>query len=530
MAVLRQIATAVVVASAAVLLALLGFRPSDQPRRHDLVRGENGTVLFLGLAESGQINVQLATAQALLEKHPHVQVHMASFPSIADKVDRVSSFAVRRQEQQGEIASRGGAGIQFHPLPGPDRKEAIRSRMQCEGPSLADCLMHPPGWRGAGLLAKQMEIVIWAWTAEEHEALFERIRSLIREVNPAVVVADMAFRPAVDATRKENWNHAIMTPLALADVFSVVQPWAAGLWKYPCWGTGFSFPVPWRDIPENIYVAFRIAYAGLMRPYTRGVKKYLQERHIDSGFLIDAKSGIPFISQTVEGGSIPLSVIPNGVIQAGVLMLESAPAAEQDAELVEWLEGRDTVVVNLGSLFMYHLKHAVTMAEAVREVLNSRGDVQVLWKMAPVKDFGDDYLLPLKVFIDSGRLRVVQWISIDTFPLLTTGRVVLSVHHGGSSSFNEAVAAGLPQVVIPLFEDHYNFAQLAEDLGVGLYATRDTAPDWTVAGLAGPILRLLADGTESLAVRQEARRIGELAQRNPGRYVAAKVVADLSTL
>jgi len=77
---------------AVALLAILMTWQSYQDREDtsNLIRGKNDAVLFLALAESGQINVQLATTQALMEKHPNIKIHFASFPKVAEKVARVS--------------------------------------------------------------------------------------------------------------------------------------------------------------------------------------------------------------------------------------------------------------------------------------------------------------------------------------------------------------------------------------------------------------------------------------------------------
>jgi hypothetical protein len=47
-----------------------------------------------------------------------------------------------------------------------------------------------------------------------------------------------------------------------------------------------------------------------------------------------------------------------------------------------------------------------------------------------------------------------------------------------------------------------------EDLGLGLFATRDTAPEWTVNGLASLFLKVLDSSEASEKIRKEARRIG----------------------
>lgn len=72
--------------------------------------------------------------------------------------------------------------------------------MNCAGP--LECLAHPPGARGSGVLAKQLELALWPWSGEEHLAIYERIIEIIQQVDPAVAVVDFVFRPAIDATRQ----------------------------------------------------------------------------------------------------------------------------------------------------------------------------------------------------------------------------------------------------------------------------------------------------------------------------------------
>jgi hypothetical protein len=68
-----------------------------------------------------------------------------------------------------------------------------------------------------------------------------------------------------------------------------------------------------------------------------------------------------------------------------------------------------------------------------------------------------------------------------------------------------------------------------EDLGLGIYATRETAPEWTISGISQPIIELLDQSNLSTAKRRvEALRVRDLAEKSPGRYVAAGVIAKLA--
>jgi len=66
-----------------------------------------------------------------------------------------------------------------------------------------------------------------------------------------------------------------------------------------------------------------------------------------------------------------------------------------------------------------------------------------------------------------------------------------------------------------------------EDLGLGIYATRGTAPYWTVNSLADPFLGILNDNDITAKIKKEAARIGQIARKHPGRYVAGREIYKL---
>ncbi|ETS81666.1 hypothetical protein PFICI_06668 [Pestalotiopsis fici W106-1] len=482
-----------------------------------LIRGKDNTVLFLAHAESGQINVQLATVQALAQAHPEIDIHIASFSTAAKHVERASAFALAKTSS--------GRGIKFHELPGPDRSAAIMRRLGCDGRSVDDCISHRPGAAGIASLVSQLEVAVISWNGTEHYAIYQEVIRLVDEIDPAVVVLDYLHRPGVDAIRHLNRAHVIITPNALSDVVTFIQDYGAGLWKYPALGTGFTFPVPWHRIPENLYVNLRFIYSAIFKPLSRDVMSYLRSKGVKPIELFDLRPDALFISQTLPEASLPVTNVPANVTAVGALLLDSAPAAQQDAGLVKWLQ-KPTVVVNLGSLFTYSEERAITMAAAIGWLLDHT-DFQVLWKMAPHNDFGDAYAAPLQEFVKQERLKISHWLPIDTLGLLEAGNVVAFIHHGGASSYHEAVVAGVPQVVIPMWEDLYNFAQLAEDLGIGVYACRRTAPAWTVEDLVDAFGKVVMETEASLKMRETAHRIGVISRKRPGREVAAELIAEM---
>ncbi len=192
-------------------------------------------------------------------------------------------------------------------------------------------------------------------------------------------------------------------------------------------------------MPENIYVVARLAYNVFLHPNTKSAVAYIRNRGISTGRFLAPRPDVPFITQTLPEASIPLDMVPQNVTCAGAIFLDSASATEQDPELVEWLQKAPTVVINLGSIVKYDEERARIMALAIRIVLD-KTNVQVLWKMAKGVAFGDDFVIPLKEYLEQGRVKIMDWLTVDTLPLLNTGYVVASIHHGGSSSYNEAMA------------------------------------------------------------------------------------------
>jgi UDP:flavonoid glycosyltransferase YjiC (YdhE family) len=77
--------------------------------------------------------------------------------------------------------------------------------------------------------------------------------------------------------------------------------------------------------------------------------------------------------------------------------------------------------------------------------------------------------------------------------------------------------------------DLYGYAALVEDLGIGAWAGRGSSPTWHADELSEAFLRVLdRDSAASISMRRRAQEIGRIAQANPGREVAAKVIARLA--
>lgn len=93
------------------------------------------------------------------------------------------------------------------------------------------------------------------------------------------------------------------------------------------------------------------------------------------------------------------------------------------------------------------------------------------------------------------------------------------------------ISKGLPSRLDQVFADceHCSdYAQLAEELGIGIWACRKTSPDWTVDGLTVAFMEMLGDNSRAAEMAKKAKAVGERARANRGRDVAAQEIAKLA--
>jgi hypothetical protein len=206
-----------------LLAALISFlRSRSASALPPPVQGKNNTVLFLVTDAPGLSNVHHATASALLEHHPGMEVHFASFPSVAKEVNLTSHFVRLRNPE--------AAPIVFHSLPGFSYYETFDNM----GLTI-DGVVTPPGVSGAVKLVKDIQKFMSPWALEEHFNLVLAIEAVINKTNPSVVALDSLFAPAIDAARKGNRLTAVISPNMASDTFADRQPWGQIFWRYPAY-------------------------------------------------------------------------------------------------------------------------------------------------------------------------------------------------------------------------------------------------------------------------------------------------------
>jgi hypothetical protein len=393
---------------------------------HLVIQGKNNTVLFVTNEHPGFYNVHLSTLYSLLEKHPDIEIHYASFPKIAQRVQQISSLAANRGSKAKDVM--------FHPLTGRGFVDSVEKELGNQ-----TITTHGPGLAAGDHFAKHMGTYVAPWPAEEYWTLYESCDRLIDEVDPAVIIIDTFFGPAVDAARDRKRLHALITPNILSDLLPAKQPAWTLFWKYPALGSGFPYPVPWSLVPANVYINFKIIRGMLHLPNVTAKKTFLKKKGIKNpiDFMGLYRPDVPWLTQTLPGAHLPMVVMPRNVTLTGPINLAGTEELSSAArKLLEWTK-KPTVLISLGSGFKYVEYQARVMLEAMQRVLKET-DVQILWKMDKLESF-DDQFLTSALQESAGRLRIEKWLDVEPPTLLQDGHIVAFIHHGGAGSFHDSI-------------------------------------------------------------------------------------------
>ncbi|OGM39469.1 UDP-glucoronosyl and UDP-glucosyl transferase family protein [Aspergillus bombycis] len=441
-------------------------------------------ILFLTFSELGQATVSLAVAHEFLIRS--YDVHIGSFAPLEPAVSKLNVRAAYLSSVRNRTT--------FHPITGPPMVEA-NTWFDIRTDSFH---VHNVGFRAALDTYKHtLPAVATPWDGPQYMAIYQDCCTLIRTLQPAIVVLDPLFLQAVDACRMLEQRYVALSPNTFKEL--TIQPRLASLWKHPIMCSGFPYPLPWYLILPNAYLALRLILTLLGNPRARELAEYrdahglssITSAHIPQQLNKDKTVVLLPARQETE---IPC-YFPDSFTLCGPILRPCAPIAEEDPELASWLGRRPTVLVNLGSHVTYTIDVLKELMVGFRMLLDRRPGVQILWKIKPSPGTVlEDITLPddLRTAVAEGQVRVEPWLAVEPICILTSDHVECMVHHGGSNSYHEAIRAGVPQVIIPVWLDTYDFALRAEWLGIGIWASRKTAPGVNGPELGQALIRVLS--------------------------------------
>ncbi|GAB1191212.1 hypothetical protein APSETT444_000384 [Aspergillus pseudonomiae] len=443
-------------------------------------------ILFLTFSELGQATVSLAVAHEFLIRS--YDVHIGSFAPLEPAVSKLNA----RAAYLSSVTNRAT----FHPITGPPMIEA-NAWFDIRTDSFH---VHNVGFRAALDTYKHvLPAVATPWDGPQYMAIYQDCCSLMRTLQPAIVVLDPLFLQAVDACRMLEQRYVALSPNTFKELTR--QPRLENLWKLPIA----------RELAE-----YRDAHR----------LSSVTSAHIPEQLSKDKTVVLLPARQETE---IPC-YFPDSFTLCGPILRPYAPVAEEDPELASWLGRRPTVLVNLGSHVTYTIDVLKELMAGFRMLLDKRPDVQILWKIKPSSGTTLEDIMPdnLRTAVAEGQVRVEPWLAVEPICILTSGHVECMVHHGGSNSYHEAIRAGVPQVILPVWLDTYDFAMRAEWLGIGIWASRKTAPVVNGPELGQALIRVLA-GAASESMRHRAKTIAAELGPKDGRVIACEKIISLLT-
>lgn len=151
---------------------------------------------------------------------------------------------------------------------------------------------------------------------------------------------------------------------------------------------------------------------------------------------------VTYILPTTPESDFPCP-LPSNIVCCGPIILPSAPLSTVDPDLETWLQAKRTVLLSLGSFLRTSVEHAQELALGIRIFLDKNPTHQVLWKLKTEETRYESVLQAatkiLSEHIESTRMRIVKWLKAAPSEIVRSAHVVCSVHHGGSSSYFEAL-------------------------------------------------------------------------------------------
>ncbi|KAK2778428.1 udp-glucoronosyl and udp-glucosyl transferase family protein [Colletotrichum kahawae] len=484
-------------------------------------------------SEFGQANIFLATCYALMGTSPDVEIHLASFAPIEAAVTAASEAGVK--------AHPSASPITFHEIHGTNYFKALLSP-EVGGKRLFEIA---PSFRTMPAVLRIIARAAMPYTGPEMVENCNEIRRIIEEVEPDLTLVDNMFTPGLTMARHMGIKWMILSPNTLKDLALPLQPKAAFFWKYPCVGTALPFPIPWHLIPLNVLYVLILIFFMIFNSHARKARDYVTEktgaRVFDQQEFSNPQSNLKMLIASSPEFDFPVDFKPDNIIPCGPIM-RPVPAVEKvDPELHTWLARGPTVFINLGSLSWTTQDQAVEMARAIFSLFagwrdeGKDGRLQVLWKLRQTNDGRNEYdvyekgrLLDIILGseFDNDTVRVVNWVDAEPYAVLKTGNIICSVNHGGANSFWEALCTGVPQVVLPVWADTYDFAQRVEYLGIGKWGSPTTAPRYRAQELRDALTQVI---TGRSAVRFQLRS-KELAkqrlQLGEGRDLAVRHIVE----
>jgi hypothetical protein len=187
-------------------------------------------VLMLTNIEHGQSNVFLATAQAILEADPGVEIHFATFRGLEGPVAEISEYARRSTPMARPIV--------YHEIQGISGRQGLqnyieRHNIPARPGYFPDSVSTPLSFSATKQAIKDFLPAFIPYTGEEMGDMVTSIIGIVKDVNADLVVLDPLMTAGLTAVWHLHVKYMILSPNTIKDFAASEQPRGVRFWKYP---------------------------------------------------------------------------------------------------------------------------------------------------------------------------------------------------------------------------------------------------------------------------------------------------------
>lgn len=489
-------------------------------------------IIFFTNSEYGQANVVLATAYELVLAG--CDVHIASYGSKGASLGvSITERITELNEGRYGAIPKGSKPVSFHCLKGPSMTEAM-SRKFTEKDAVK--FVHGTGVREVLRMYPMLMKVLCVWEPQDYMDGLESCIEILKHVDPDFIINERLCAQAIDACTLLSKTYVCLSPNTFKETIGTIQPYLFGLWGIPADCSGFGFPVPWYLRPLNVLLYIYLIISVLSSSNVKAVNAVRKARGLKTmfPFMVPYEKDIHYLIPSTTECDFHFPYIPKNVTGCGPIFLGSSTLSAADTELEIWLKNGPTVMFNLGSNMTSDTTLTRALATAMRVLLDQNPKVQILWKLRrdrydePENKGVDDIL---SAEMKNGRVRIESWLKAEPGAILRSGLIVCAVHHGGANSYFEAVNAGVPQIVLPLWFDTFDFAERVEYLGVGINGSKHSAPRIDPSFLGNALVEITDEKNEKgRGLMKQAKDLAKLMDQYKGRKTAADKILELSGL
>jgi hypothetical protein len=237
---------------------------------------------------------------------------------------------------------------------------------------------------------------------EEYVQGVREMKAVIESVEPDFIVIEEFYFQAVDAcivlggkfwswgpgTFREHasnleslWVKMTKYP-ALVVIFLCLSMWDC--WLIGCFrkASGYTYPLPRRRKPANLYLNFRLMHKFLTSSHLNPITEARKKGGMNYKFpgLKSYEEKVTYILPATPESDFPCPV-PSNIVCCGPIILPSAPLSTVDPDLDAWLQKGPTVLLSLGSSLRTSIGHAQELAIGIQIFLDENTTHQVLWKL-----------------------------------------------------------------------------------------------------------------------------------------------------